>query len=278
MSTRFYALSLIFSFALFASLHADAQGPKRTVQLGTLHYPPFIFCDENNRATDGLDIRILKRIFLDADLDLEIRCMPWRRLLHLVATGKIDGAFPLFDVEERQKWGHYLDTPLHYESLVLATLSTKPLNITKSQDLDSKTLGIVSGFYISDEFDQHQKEDIFKLMEFQRTELGLKSLARGRIDAYVGNITVIGHTATTMGIGDELDLGPRRITLPTPTHLVMSKKSQLPTHTIEKISLIARRLHSNKTLKQINDQYLDIELNLDDRYCPQHVEAETIDW
>ncbi|MCV6613547.1 MAG: ABC transporter substrate-binding protein [Cellvibrionaceae bacterium] len=253
-----------------------AQAAK--LNIGVYHYPPFVICSDSGQTIDGLDVRIVKRALLLAKLKAQFHCLPWRRLMHSVAKGQLDGGLPLRKLEQHQLWGSYVEVPLHFESFVMATSSGKEFSNRQGSDLGGKILGLENGSTISPAFRRQQQLGLFKVRTLKDTELGLKSLKRGRLDAYVGNITVIGYTAMMLGIGKQFSLLPHRITKPEGSYMVLSKLSPQTQAIAGPIASALQGLRDSGQLQAINNQFLDVELKLHDRYCPQQLDVETIDW
>lgn len=275
-------MKIVSCLLLIASLsiEATASSPLKpqSIRLLTTHYPPFVICDKDNGAIDGLDIRILNTVFEKTDIELEIYCAPWRRSLHEVAAGHYDGIFPLYINEERSQWGKFIMSPLHYESFVIARRKQTVNPVEKFSDLFDQTIGLNSGFYVNKIFQEALQRERFELKELNDTRSGLKALQSNRVEYYLSNITTLGYAATQMGIADEVKIEEKRLTLPKPTYLALSKKSPRAMQMANKVQKILSLMRENGELMKINDQYLDEELQLNDLYCPQHVEAVTIDW
>ncbi|MCV6622374.1 MAG: transporter substrate-binding domain-containing protein [Cellvibrionaceae bacterium] len=271
-------LCLFFIWAYSSCSFAHAKDQPSTLRFSSVHYPPFVVCNKDNIAVDGLDVRILSAVTKKLNIKLIIHCTPWRRSLHEVAIGNLDGVFPLYITDERKSWANFIMTPLHYESYVLASHANQQPDINSIGDLFNKRLGLHAGFYVNDKFEKAEKEKRFSLKEFNSLELGLKALQRDRIDYYISNITTLGHVATQMGIEKDLKIEPKRFTMPKPTYLALSQKSANAMLLAPQLAEALEELRVSGELLRINDQYLDEELNISDRYCPQHVEAVTIDW
>ncbi|WP_299980299.1 transporter substrate-binding domain-containing protein [uncultured Pseudoteredinibacter sp.] len=271
-------LCILFMWALSSSSSVEAKSQSSSLQFSSVHYPPFVVCNKDNVAVDGLDVRILSAVAKKLNIKLSVHCSPWRRSLHEVAAGNLDGVFPLYITDKRKSWANFIMTPLHYESYVLASHSNGQAEINKLGDLFNKRLGLHAGFYVNKKFEQSKEEKHFSLKEFNSLELGLKALQRDRIDYYISNITTLGHVATKMGIEKDLKIEPKRFTMPKPTYLALSLKSSNAMTLAPKLANALEELRASGELMRINNQYLDKELSISDRYCPQHVEAVTIDW
>lgn len=273
---KLLALAIISSLTLASiQTHAKESPP---LLIGTIHYPPFIICDNNNKVIDGLDIRTIHKLFEGVDQKIKIACMPWRRLLHLIASGEIDGGFPGFKTADREVWANFLDTPLHFESHVVATKIGHEFKLDSIADLHKKTLGLNSGFVVSEEFSEEMDKQTFTIQQQQTTAMNLKLLLQNRLDAYIGNLTVIGYTIKELGMENRFSILPKRLTPTREVYLLFSKKSKITSSLIGTLSKKLRLMRQDKTLQRITDQYLDVEIGIDDAYCPQHEEEVTIDW
>lgn len=254
---------------------ASAEQPP--VVLGTLHIPPFVECDKQ-RVVDGLDVRIIKQLFEKIDQPLELKCLPWKRGLYLTAAGKIDGLFPAFRNNERQQWASFVPTPLHYESIVVATLKDKQWPFSSNRDLVGKTIAVDLGHYFNPHFSAMVKAGDINTVGVKKGEHGLNMLKRGLVDGYLGNTTVIGHLAKQMGIESRITTLPHLLQPPEDTLLMLSNKSKHMTRILPLLTSGLKSMRQEKQIQAITDQYLDIELGLSDLYCPQHRTLEIIQW
>lgn len=273
---KLLALAIISSLTL-GSAHIQAQ-EVAPLLIGTIHYPPFIICDSNNKVIDGLDIRTIYKLFEGSNQKIKIACMPWRRLLHLIASGAIDGGFPGFKTSDREVWANFLETPLHFESHVVVTTLGHEFKLDSIDDLNEKTLGLNSGFVVSEQFSEAAAKQTFKIQQQQTTAMNLKLLLQNRLDAYIGNLTVVGYTINELGMENRFSILPKRLTPTREVYLMFSKKSKITSSSLNTLSDKLRLMRQDKTLQRITDQYLDVEIGLDDAYCPQHEEEVTIDW
>jgi len=273
---KLLALTIMSSLVLgSAQIHAEDNSP---LLIGTIHYPPFIICDNNNKVIDGLDIRTIYKLFEGSGQTIKIACMPWRRLLHLVASGEIDGGFPGFKTSDREEWANFVDTPLHFESHVVVTKLGHEFKLDSIGDLNEKTLGLNSGFVVSEKFSEAVGKQNFKLQQQHTTAMNLKLLLQNRLDAYIGNLTVIGYTINELGMDNRFSILPKRLTPTREVYLFFSKKSKNSSSFINSLSKKLRLMRQDKTIQRITNQYLDVEIGLDDAYCPQHEDEVTIDW
>jgi len=88
-------LALVMADGTYRRLHAkwfaalELPTHRRIVVGGDRNYPPFEYLDENGRPT-GYNVDLTRAIAREMDLDIEIRLMPWPRVVDGLQSGDID--------------------------------------------------------------------------------------------------------------------------------------------------------------------------------------------
>ncbi|MFT5718986.1 MAG: polar amino acid transport system substrate-binding protein [Oleiphilaceae bacterium] len=157
--------------------------------VGDDDYPPFTYYDKDSQLK-GIDIELFKEVANRLDIQINIKLVPWKRLLKMTKEGDIVGSFALFKTPERE--GFSLFTyPIHYSTFKLFTTKNHALSYTNIKDLYGKRIGIEAGFVINDEFDQASARGDITLIQVFSFDDAFRRLLKNGIDAFVGNDLVV---------------------------------------------------------------------------------------
>ena len=208
-------------------------------------FPPFGYMENNKQV--GIDIEMVNEIVRRLNLKIEIKMVPWNRLLAMTKKGTCDASFSLFKTEERERFALFVTAePIHYSTYKYYVLKGKEFKYEKISDLYGKTIGINAGFNISDEFDKACEERKITKQEVEDTETNIKKLLGGRFDALVDNDLVLPFVAKKLGVLDRIVALPKPAKEKRGAFLVLSKASE----NIE---------DKEALLKQINDTLTAME-------------------
>ncbi len=232
-------------------------------ETGTLYlltddnFPPFGFEEKGEKS--GIDYDIVCELAKRLDINVEIDFVPWKRLLRYTETGKCDGSFSLFQTEEREQFAIYvLDVPIHYSTFSLFTLKGNEFNFEVIKDLHGKSIGLNSGFAISDEFDMAVKKKEINVKEIEGVEKNIKKLMLGIIDCFVGNYQVTMHYLNKYDLHDRIVSLPRPVKKRRGSYMVLSKASKIKNKEklIQRINITLKHMVDDGTFKRIEDKYL----------------------
>lgn len=186
-----------------ALLAATLWGQPEKLVLGTIHnLPPFSFY--KGKLLTGIDIDTIQEIARRAGIEVEIIPMPWGRVLADLESGKIDGAFSLYEVEERKKFALYLGI-IHHDNLGLVVCKQHNFTFTGIKDLTGKRVGKGIGVVVSPEFAKAAADGLFTLEEINDTNMGnIKKLRAGRIDVVIGVVETMLFFARRLGYDKEI--------------------------------------------------------------------------
>jgi len=145
-------LRLAFVLCLLANSSANAQ--KIFTVACNEKNEPACFEDTDGNIV-GVNVDIIRVLCKRLNLSLEIKLVPWKRLLSLVEHGQVDAGMPLFKTPERLKYALYPSTPLHKVAMQAYTHPHSDFTYTRlPEDLYGKIVGIRRGYSISPKFDQ----------------------------------------------------------------------------------------------------------------------------
>jgi polar amino acid transport system substrate-binding protein len=159
--------------------------------VGDDDYPPFTYTDENKQIK-GVDIELFQEMAKRLEIQINIKLVPWKRLLKMTETGDVMGSFALFKTPDRESFSLFTH-PIHYSTFKLFTTQKAGLNYTNIKDLYGKRIGIEAGFVISDEFDKASTRGDITLIQIYSFDDAFRRLLKGGIDAFVGNDLVVQH-------------------------------------------------------------------------------------
>ncbi len=225
--------------------------------LGDDDYPPFSF-EEDGELT-GIDIDILNELFNRMNIDVEIELVPWNRLMALTKQGAVDGSFALFKTAEREEFCIYPEAPVHYSTFSVFVRQGNGFNFNSIQDLYGKTVGIPSGFTISDEFDLAKAQGLIAVEEVQTSQHNIRKLLAGRIDCFVANRLVTLYSIQQMGLAGQLVPLNQPIKEDRGAYFVLSSNSALAEKDkfIENYNVSLNEMYRDGTVQRILDAYKD---------------------
>ncbi|ABC33554.1 ABC-type amino acid transport/signal transduction systems, periplasmic component/domain [Hahella chejuensis KCTC 2396] len=174
----------------------------------------------------GLDVDIVREMGRRLGWKIEIKLYPWKRVLHEIAAGSVDGGFSAFRTREREEYAIFLDPPVHLSTYCVFVNPERPIVFYSLEDLDGKVLGKNLGFSINSEFDHAQKRGRFEVVEKSMSH-NLRLLAAQRIDAVIGNELEVDYMARELGLEGKIVALPTKVSLDIPAHLIISRKSPL---------------------------------------------------
>jgi len=159
--------------------------------IGDDDYPPFTFYDKNAQVS-GIDIEQIQEMADRLDIQINIKLVPWKRLLKMTKNGDVVGSFALFKTPERERFSVFT-YPVHYSTFKLFTTKKHEISYSSVNDLYGKRIGIEAGFVVSDEFDKASLRGDITLIQIFSFDDAFRRLQLNGIDAFVGNELVVQH-------------------------------------------------------------------------------------
>ncbi len=192
MKTTIILLCLVFLFT--AGSHAE----ERTIILAYGDFPPYEFRSEG--GAKGVLVDMVKDIFNEAGIPLELQFIPFKRAFEDTKRGEIDGIFSFFKTPERLAYFDY-SSPLIKNELVLFVRKDSKMQYTGINSLKGKRIAVMLGFSYGPEFDAATGV----LRDISTSHQGsLQKVNRGRVDAYICDKVVGLYTAQKYNLLDEL--------------------------------------------------------------------------
>lgn len=232
----------------------SAQSP---LQLVTMNFKPFIWCEED--TVKGIAADIVAEIFRQADRPHSIRCFPWKRALDMVKNGEADGIILGYRTPEREEFGIFLDDPIQFSRYSVFVRKKHEFPFWgKIEDLYGKIIGIDRGHTISPGFDKAVGNGDITIEEASKTEYNLRKLLAGRFDAYVNNHHVALYTAKQLGLSERITALNHPLVKPTPSYLWFSKAADIPGRDalIQRVNQVLNEMWKDGTVERITNRYI----------------------
>ncbi len=231
----------------------SAQPP---LQLVTMNFKPFIWCEEN--IVKGLSADIVAEVFRQSGLPYSIRCFPWERALAMVKNGEADGIILGYKTPDREKFGIFLDHPIQFSMYSVFVRKKYEFPFGKIEDLYGKIIGIDRGHTISPGFDKAVSSGNITAEEATKTEYNLRKLLAGHIDAYVNNHHVVVCIANQLKLSEHIVALKHPLVKPTPSYLWFSKTADIPgkDELIRRLNQVLNKMWKDGTIKRITNRYI----------------------
>jgi len=242
---------LLCSFELFIISSANAE---QTFSVACNEKnEPACFEDIDGNIV-GVNIEIVRELCRRLKFNLDIKLVPWKRVLSLVEQGKVDAGMPLFKTPERLKYALYPSTPLHKVAMQVYTQPQSNF-IYKNlpEDLYGKTVGIRRGYSISPKFDQAIADGSIEVNELDSVEQLIKMTASSRLDAMIDKGSTVDfylkkQAALLKHIG--------QVSQPQAAFLAISKRASQDVDILfRKVDLTLRAMENEGTIEKITKHF-----------------------
>jgi polar amino acid transport system substrate-binding protein len=171
MTMKKYIVSITCLLLLIA---ISAMAEEKKVVLGSSEYPPFF---GKNLPDQGVLTEITVEAFKKMGYQVEVRFLPFARVLSHGKQGTIDGIIVLWHTKEREQWFAFSD-PLPSNLIGFYKRKDKSINFTTYADLMSYRIGVVRGYANPAGFDEAKLQTLEVTFDLQN----LQKLQKGRID------------------------------------------------------------------------------------------------
>ncbi|MEH6631427.1 MAG: transporter substrate-binding domain-containing protein [Halopseudomonas aestusnigri] len=183
--TVFFTVIAIPSFAQTNSLSSQTSSP---LVIGVSDWAPY---SGYGLPGHGLLTEVIQVALKRAGFETIAQDTPWARVIKGTSRGEIDIIPGIWYSDERAKTILY-GTVLATARLVLISRANYPQKIETLKDLDNLTVGVVQDYAYPQFFLEAQNFD----RDFSRNlDFNLIKLAKGRIDAALGDELVARHTS-----------------------------------------------------------------------------------
>jgi len=157
---------------------AQNVGHLKKITLWTLNWPPYV---GEGLPDMGGTYKLVKKVFEKMGYLIEIEFRPWSRVLIEAKRGKVDGFFPAYYSNERNKL-FYMSDPIWGGPIVFLTKRESHIIYKKIKELKKYRIGLVKGYVNTQEIDQAD----YLEKDYARNDLiNIKKLIKGRVDLIV---------------------------------------------------------------------------------------------
>lgn len=254
MKHIFSAFAMAFVFWAGLCIHAEAAD--NTLLFATVdNIPPFVFVEDGKLT--GISIEIIHELARRGGFEVAIETNPWARVLLRLRNGEVDGAFSVYESDERKIYGLYTGI-IHYDELSIATRKDRQFPFSSLESLYGKVVGKGRDVFVGPEFDSAVREDRFILVEMDDMKMNnIKMLYAGRLDAVIGSPVALMYYAKMLGMHGDIVLLPTPLRDKIPAYLVLSKNSALKNKVgwQRKITALLDEMHADGTIRAINQKY-----------------------
>lgn len=183
----------LFVWLLCTLLTSTAIAAEKVV-LTSLDWPPYTGTELKDQ---GASVVVAKAAFAAMGYELVVEFYPWKRAVQLAKVDpKYDGYFPEYYAEEL-KAEFILSEPMGSGPLGFAELKAAPLEWQTLDDLATKTIGVVSGYVNTTEFDARVEKGTLKTDTTINDLSNLQKLNGKRIDLAVIDQNVMAYLLNT---------------------------------------------------------------------------------
>ena len=232
-----------FFIAWLAASAGVTQAAEDTFSFISLDVAPWASKNPVTGENEGAFVEIVKEVEKRLQKDVEITITPLARVERELQAGSRDCTILIS-----------LPDDLVVKGSVVAThgigfIARKGVHIREYNDIKPLKLSVIRGGLVNDEFDND--ESLQK--EFDTDYLmGLRKVARGRLDAIVGAIPTLQHLAEQEGLSDSLEAPFPVVEVP----LVFQCSRNSPNlDQMEAIDKILVSIRDDGTLKKIQEKY-----------------------
>lgn len=180
------------AIALGALLSPTIQA--ETVTLTSLDWPPYT---GESLKSQGASVAVAKAAFEAVGYELKVEFYPWRRAVALAQEDSAyDGYFPEYYAESLKE-DFILSPPIGTGPLGFAQRKDKPVNWSDLSDLTDESIGVVSGYVNTTDFDQMAAKGDLATSEAGDDTKNLQKLLHGRISLAIVDKNVLEYLLAT---------------------------------------------------------------------------------
>lgn len=241
---------LLFSFTASAS-----DLPKQiTITMRDGDYLPYQNASEKGR-NKGLYVEVVEEAAKKIGISITIEAYPWKRCLIMMEREQADGIIGVLKNKSLHKSVNFVDEPLAFEEITLATYTGSDIKFDgKLDEIYKYKIGIIRGTTFYDEWEK-KKENFISLEETNRLEYLLKKLSAKRVDLIIGNKFIIQYNIKKFNLNNKVKIIDPSLSLNS-GHLAFSKKKG------KSHKALAEAF--NKAIKEIKKS--DIYINILNKY------------
>ena len=185
--------------------------------------PPFMYVDDRTHAAVGLYPSLITEAFRRMAVDVELKTLPWRRALKELELGHA-GLGGHYRSRERQEKYDFSE-PLFEEQIAIYSLAANGPLLHELRDLEGKRVGVINGWYYSDDFSAALKSGRIKVQPVADDKTNMRKLQLGRLDAVLA-ITQSGDGVLHAMALDRVITRSQQPFLTNPVYLAFHRRAQ----------------------------------------------------
>lgn len=188
------------------SIYIGEKGGTQKITVGSdTEYPPFEYKDSATGKYTGFDIDLLSALAREAKLDIEIKSIPFDKLISALQEHEIDAIASGMTITEGRKSVLNFSDPYFQSGLVIAVRQDNS-DINSLQDIKSRKVGAVRGT-TSSEYANKASTNVIEYISNEESFLALKD---GKVDAVICDYA---STANYISKGNNIKIaGPKILT------------------------------------------------------------------
>lgn len=164
----------------------SAVDTEKRIVLGADSYTPYQY--EENGELKGMAVDIVREAFKRMGYSVEIKVLPWSRVLKSAEDGTVDAIFSSFYIEERSAYMTYAMEPLAVSVQSLFAPVGTPIRFDGTvQSLKDYRLGTIIGYVYGDAFKQGKENGTLDVSEAEDCPANILKLLSGRTDVFIDN-------------------------------------------------------------------------------------------
>lgn len=228
-----------------------------TLRLGWEYFEPFQV--KRDGEVTGLDVTLFREAAAIARCTVETYELPWARMLRALELGRMDVALGASFTPDRAAYARFTQ-PYRREEFVIFMRQGELERLGPGGLLDiaqaGLRLGTGTGYTYGALFDEAMKDPAFVqlLDEAARTQLNVRKLISGRIDAFLDSRFVGWNMAKREGVASSIEIHPAVVSFD-PVHFMLSKTS-VSEEIFNRIDHALGMIQANGRLNMILAQYL----------------------
>lgn len=175
----------------------------RVLVIGVIEYPPYEYLEGG--YVKGPSVEIVQEVFRRMGQPIELRVLPWSRMLHMMAIGDLDAALDVYYTPERNEYMVYPEHPTAVYPQVFFVGSDSDIKFTGSlEDMKEHTINVIRDFSYGEAFDNAVKEGTLTVVRSDSSESQMFKLANGRIDIAADTLFSGLRVAKEMGYDEQV--------------------------------------------------------------------------
>ena len=255
----FVTLALIFMQIIVVYAVPKKTYGERMIEFGAIeNIPPYSYME--NEEIKGIDYQIYLEIVKRSGMKTNLRLYPFKRILEHLQNGKLDVALQLYYNPDRENFIVYSNPPARWSSHYIFVRADRLSEFSgfDIKALYGKRVGKDMGYFISSEFMDGAKNNMFIVDEAMNTTANIQKLFLGRIDCYVSAYHFAMATINMLGLKGKIIHLSNPIIPKKGIYLAVSKKALNIDDKelfIKKINEILQSMHDDGTIAGIENPY-----------------------